>query len=262
MKIAVLIADSYGEPFETIRNTCSDQIWSNHDGKIDVFTMIGNRENNRSRILNNASNKLKYTKFWPLQRVIDKTTLFHYKIHLPSVEQVGTVLNVNISEGLRYLGPKILASASYLFEKGYDVVYKTTLSSVVQRKIMLSILEEIDLSTEFYGGSIAGTQQFRFASGANLVMNRKLFELVREHLSVWDFADYDDVALGKIARRNALEISEIETLNIDSVSHLESLPDSAIKNVPHFRCKSNVIPRDDVQIIRRLIERLTVINRE
>lgn len=260
MKIAVLIADSHGEPFETIRKACLGEIWQGLDGTVDIFTMIGFRENLRSRIMNNASNKLKYTKLWPLQRAIDKATLIHFKYSLPKVEEIGNVLNVEVSEGLRYLGPKFLASISHLFEKGYDVVYKTTLSSVVQKKILLETLEEIDLNLVFYGGSIVGTQRFKFVSGANLAINRKLFELVKANISDWDFADYDDVALGKIVRKNNLSISEIKTLNISSALQLESLPDSTLKCVPHFRCKSNSIPRDDVQIIEKLLERLAVIN--
>jgi hypothetical protein len=256
MRIAVLVADTHGEPFQSLKNEIFEKTWGNLSSEIDVFTMLGQTGTTRSRILNSISNDLKYSKFWILQRLIDKATLWRYKFQLPKVACVGNEITVEIPEGLRYLGPKYLASLSYLFNQDYDVVYKTTLSSVVQPHILLANIKAIDLEREFYGGSTVGNKNRYFVSGANLTINKTMFELVESQLLFWDFSDYDDVALGKIAKKLNVPITQINTLNIDSLDSLAAFGDSDLVNVMHFRCKSISIPRSDGEIIMKLIERL------
>lgn len=260
MKIAILLADSYGEPFEEIRNICLNRIWSYENPKIEIFTMIGKKENKISKVMNLTSNSLKYSRFWPLQRVLDKTTLVKYKFKLPKVNQVENILQVDISEGLRYLGPKFLASIQHLYNCGYDVIYKTTLSSVVQVEKLAEILLKSDLNSILYAGSVIEVGERRFVSGANLALNRKTVELVINSHYKWDFADYDDVALGKIARTKNISIIEISTLNIESLTKLKSYSDSELRKIVHFRCKSIENPRNDIQIIDALLDRMAKIN--
>jgi hypothetical protein len=260
MKIAVLIADSYGEPFEEIRNNYLNQIWKDSKPSMDVFTMLGHKETPITSMLNFISNSLKYSRIWPVQRAIDKITLSGYKFRLPKVSRVENNLNIDVSEGLRYLGPKFLASIQFLYQNGYDVVYKCTLSSVVQVEKLLEILRENETESVFYAGSIVEIGERRFVSGANLALNRKAIELIKSKRSKWDFADYDDVALGKIVNLNDVVISEINTLNIGSLPELERVSNSQLSKIVHFRCKSTENPRNDIQIIDALLKRLAKIN--
>lgn len=260
MKIAVLIADSYGEPFEQIRNDYLERIWNNPNPTIEVFTMIGKKQNKISNIMNFTSNSLKYSHYWPVQRILDKITLAKYKFKLPKVNQVGNILHVDVSEGLRYLGPKFLASIQHLYKNGYDVIYKTTLSSVVQVDKLVEILLKSEPNSMLYAGSVIEIGERYFASGANLALNRETIKLVRDKCNKWDFADYDDVALGKIARANNISITEISTLNIESLTKLTSYSNSELSKTVHFRCKSSENPRNDIQIIDALIDRLANIN--
>ena len=260
MKIAILIADSYGEPFEEIRNSCLNRIWNYENSKIEIFTMIGKRENKFSKVMNLTSNSLKYSRFWPLQRVLDKITLVKYKFKLPKVNQVENILLVDISEGLRYLGPKFLASIQHLYDSGYDVIYKTTLSSVVQVEKLAEIVFKSDSYSMLYAGSVIEVGERRFVSGANLALNRQTLKLIRNKYYQWDLADYDDVALGKIARANNISITEISTLNIESLAKLNRYSDSELREIVHFRCKSIANPRNDIEIIDALLDRLAKIN--
>jgi hypothetical protein len=170
------------------------------------------------------------------------------------------VLKVEVSEGLRYLGPKYLASVQFLFNEGYDIVYKTTLSSVVQKDLLLNLLENVKPDIAFYAGSIVYSGNRQFASGANVALNQTMFNLVTMNLKKWDFADYDDVALGKIAAQENVVISEISTMNIGSVRELNLLTESQLSRTVHYRCKSTDSPRNDVEIIDKLLKRLGKIN--
>ena len=260
MKIAVLIADSHGEPFETIRKKCLEEIWQKTPSEISVFTMIGKEVDFFTRILNAVSSRLKYSALWPIQRLFDKITLQRFKCRLPSVQLDDNVLKVEVSEGLRYLGPKYLASVQFLFNEGYDIVYKTTLSSVVQKDLLLNLLENVKPDIAFYAGSIVYSGNRQFASGANVALNQTMFNLVTMNLKKWDFADYDDVALGKIAAQENVVISEISTMNIGSVQELNLLTESQLSRTVHYRCKSKDSPRNDVEIIDKLLKRLGKIN--
>jgi hypothetical protein len=164
---------------------------------------------------------------------------------------------VKVPEGLRYLGPKFLASAKYLFDDGYDLVYKTTLSSVVQHELFLAKLKTMSSDKLIYAGSKIGARDKSFVSGANLLINKEMFNIIYKDRVWWDFADYDDVALGKIARKNNVKILEVETLNLDSLESLAKYSDLELRKIMHFRCKSSAIPRNDGEIISGLLERLS-----
>jgi hypothetical protein len=256
MKIAVLIADSYGEPFETLREYSLTHCWNPLPLNLNVFTMIGKPEKGINRSLNKFSDGVKYSKFWPFQRLVDATLLSRYKTKLPSVTRIDNTLHVDISEGLRNLGPKFLASIEYLFSHGYEYVYKTTLSSVVQKDKLIQIASHFPEGTKVYAGTIVGQNGKFFASGANLLINKEMFELISKNKKNWCFSDYDDVALGKIARTHGVAIYEMNTINIPSVETLNQVTITQIRNSVHFRCKSTAIPRNDIEIIEKLLKRI------
>jgi len=254
-KIAVVVADSYGYPFEEIKKLVQPLIWNFIDPP-DIFYMRGQEPNLIATILNNFSDKQRYTKLWPIQRAVDQI-----QINLTSMRGVSTFVKddqivIDIPEGLRFLGLKLLRSLNCLYEMGYEVVYKTTLSSIVNGENFRNVTEAIQDDYPFYGGTPINFGRHPFASGANLMLNRKSIAELINRQSQWNHGLLDDVAIGRLLE-NYAEISEISTLNIASKTQLASISDSQLRSITHFRCKSALTVRDDVQIMLALHERLS-----
>jgi hypothetical protein len=253
-RIAVLIADSYGEPFETIKAIIQPQLWESLPD-VDVFYMRGTEPNSVQNKLNTFTDKVRYKKYWPIQRFFDQIQISHIAKKNYEVERRHKDLFINLPEGLRYLGLKLIKSLNYLYIENYDVVYKTTLSSLVNPRNFKKITAEIDLSVPFYGGTPINFGVRPFVSGANLMINRKTIEIILNSLHKWNHGLLDDVAIGRVLEGHA-NIKPILSLNFSSVSEVLSIPNSEIQSAMHFRCKSSKLKRDDVEIMKKVIKRI------
>jgi hypothetical protein len=253
-RVAVIIADSYGEPFESIKSEIQPTLWK-FSKSLDTFYIKGNKPNKFQNHLNEFTDSKRYSKLWPIQRSIDQIHLGLQSRKIVDTDLIGEDLHVDIPEGLRYLGLKVMRTLEYLYERQYDVVYKTTLSSLVNQKNFLSEISRIDLARPYYGGTKVNFGSHPFASGANLMVNGKTMEILLSSKRKWNHGLLDDVSLGRLLE-NKVEISEISTLNVSSLDALNSLTDSELAHTTHFRCKSANYVRNDIEIMRELIKRL------
>jgi hypothetical protein len=253
-RIAILVADTYGEPFETIKREVHPKIWRGFEN-IDVFYMIGKHPTKVQDLLNKFTDNIRYTKAWPVQRLFDQLQLSPVANSLPSVVGQNSELEIDIPEGLRYLGLKFLTSIKFLSENNYDLIYKTTLSSIVNPKIFSKITQEIELKQPFYGGTLINNGNRPFVSGANLLINRSTSEIVMSSLARWNHGFLDDVALGRLLE-GTVAITPIPSMNIGSLHDLESRTNLELGEVMHFRCKSSDLLRNDVEIMRKLLMRM------
>jgi hypothetical protein len=257
--IAILITDSFGEPFEEIRIKYGPTIISEAKKHgIDCFFIKGTRPSKVTDLAERFSNKLRYSPMWPLQRLFDEITLATFRLKSPSVVRAEEQLSVNVQEGLRTLGVKVLAGFRYLSHE-YVYVLKITSSSVINFKVFLKTLEQFQIESNqpLYAGSIIRfNRNMDFVSGANLLLNRESIKLLGAKRFYWSHGNLDDVAIGKIMKKSKIAPQEMTTLNLHSVDEAKSLKELDIAAVGHFRCKSSSNPRNDLQIIHTLIERL------
>jgi hypothetical protein len=253
-KTAVIVADSYGSPFEELKIRIQPEIWS-HISDIDVYYMLGTRPNARSKILNKTSESLRYTKLWPLQRTYDNVVLNSRFRKIPKVLITGNQINVDVNEGLRQLGRKSLAAYHYLYESGYENIYKTTLSSIINPTPFAKIIDLIDSDKPQYTGTVINFGKYPFVSGANLLMNRKAVKILLNKKSHWQHGLLDDVAIGRLLYNCLIDLG-LKTINIQKVEEIDDLSHADISSNIHFRCKSSNTPRNDLEIMRRMIGKI------
>ena len=257
--IAILITDSFGEPFEEIRIKYGPTIVSEAKKHgIDCFFIKGTRPSKVTDLAERFSNKLRYSPLWPLQRIFDEFTLATFRLRSPGVVRAEEQLNVGVQEGLRTLGVKVLAGFRFL-SHDYVYVLKITSSSVINFKVFLDTLKQFQIegNQPLYAGSIIRfNKNMDFVSGANLLLNRESIKLLRAKRFFWSHGNLDDVAIGKIMKKNKVVPREMSTLNLHSVDEVTSMKELDISAVGHFRCKSSSNPRNDLQIIDTLIKRL------
>jgi hypothetical protein len=217
--------------------------------------MRGYEPNSLQVGLNTFTDSVRYKKYWPVQRFFDQVQISLISKKNYEVERKNKDLFINLPEGLRYLGLKLIKSLNYLYIENYDVVYKTTLSSLVNPRNFKEITSEIDMSEPFYGGTPINFGNRPFVSGANLMVNRKAIEIILNSRDKWNHGLLDDVAIGRVLEAH-VKIRPILSLNFSSVSEANLCPISEIQTAMHFRCKSSKPIRDDVAIMENVIKRI------
>ena len=253
-KTAVIIADSYGSPFEELKTRIQPEIWSGISD-IDVFYMRGTRPTFPSDILNKTSEHLRYSKLWPLQRTCDNFVLNSRFRKIPKVLVTENQINVDINEGLRQLGRKSLAAYQYLYESGYENIYKTTLSSIINPTPFAKVIALIDSKKPQYTGTIINFGKYPFVSGANLLMNRRAVKILLNKKGLWQHGLLDDVAIGRLLGDYLVDFS-LRTINIQKIEEVDVLSQNDISNNMHFRCKSSNTPRNDLEIMQKMIGKI------
>ena len=259
LKIAVLIADSRGEPFEEIKTALHPAIWERlRLLGVDVFYVNGLKPTRIQQRLSNFSEDLRYSKLWPLQNLLDKFLLLKFNSRIPPCSVNQGFITVEICEGLRTLGVKMLSAYKYIYQENYDYIFKTTLSSLVNEKAFMALVEELPRDRLVYGGTPVNFGKHPFASGSNTLLNRPALEFIFDNMSQWNHGFLDDVAMGRIFE-GITGITPIASLHIDSMEQISTISAQVMKQTIHFRCKSRSIPRNDVEIIQRLRKRLTAV---
>jgi len=254
-KTAVIVADTDGFPFEELRKSIQDRVWDDfRKSDVNVFYFRGHAQSKFNKKMEEISNKYRYSKLWPFQRVVDAIILYRYNLKLPAVKQSGVDLFVSCPEGLRFLAIKDIAVMNELQKQGYEVIYKTTLSSVCNHDLFMAELKKIK-SEPYYGGTVIKFGKIPFVSGANLMINRAVINIILQNRWKLNLGELDDVAFGKIMWKR-VRITSLNSLNLGTIGQVTALTQSELKETFHFRCKSEKKPRDDKEIIETLLSRM------
>jgi hypothetical protein len=256
-RVAVIIAHSFGETFESLLREIQPKVWARFEAKeIDVFYALGNQPNLLQRALDAISVKFRYSRnLWVVQRLLDRCTLDARNTRLPKVQQTGDTLRVDFPEGHRYMGVKMIAAYKYLFEQEYDIVYRTTLSTVVLPENFRTVIDAIDNDYPFYGGTRISFFEPNFVSGANLFLNKKALKYILDHIENWHHWDLDDVAIGKMLH-GVIKITELTSINVSSLEDAKNIDYKNLDGAVHIRCKSNKPIRNDKEIMTEVLRRL------
>jgi len=253
---AVLIADSFGSPFEELKSQIQPELWSKVSGA-DVFYVRGLKPSRVSEIQNRTSESLRYSHMRPVQRTYDNLALNTKFKKIPSISVTKNEIFVNVSEGLRNLGLKSLAAYDFLYKSGYEIIYKTTLSSIINPNLFTKVIDSIDTDIPLYTGTVINLGKHQFVSGANLILNRKVLSILLERRGDWQHGFLDDVAIGRLLKNYMMDLG-LRTKNLENLDDVKSLSAFDLSNIMHFRCKSSEEPRNDLDIMKSLLKRMCV----
>jgi len=257
-KVAILIADSNLEPFATLRRDIHPVIWAKLESSgVDIFHVIGREPNILHIGLSKMSDRFRYKRYWIFQKLIDKATLNFWNYRKPRVVCENNRICVSVPEGLRYLGIKIRSALFYLDDSGYDFVYKTTASSLVNSSKFIELIENLNKEEiPTYAGQIINTPRHQFISGANLLVNRRTIQILRQSVRRWDNSRLDDVAIGRLLE-GKVKLIDIPMKNFSKSEQVIMESDEVFSEYLHFRCKSDEFPRSDAAIISKVFDRLS-----
>ena len=261
LRIAIVIADCTDEPFKSIKELIHPAIYRPFkESGINIFYAFGKPSTKLVKFYYWLNELMRYTKFGIVQRAVDRVLLRSYNSSLPIVINNNSNLRVDVNEGLRYLGVKMLATFNHLYEEGYDLIYKTTMSSIVSFEHFSRIAHEINMSEPYYGGTLISFPRTNFVSGANLLLNRNALQILLRNSKYWDHGKLDDVAIGDIMHDMNVDIYPLLSFHFNGLSELVNVEPSVLRSAFHIRCKSNAFPRQDVQIMREVISKIEIGN--
>jgi hypothetical protein len=147
---------------------------------------------------------------------------------------------------------KTIKSIEFLLKNmDFDFIFRTNMSSVVDLNKMYNLLNE-NIECAGVVGNYYGQ---KFVSGAGMLMNKKLCELLINNKSSINYNVIDDVSIGKILTDkniNIIELTRFETYNYQN--NIELVNNDMIKNYYHFRCKSDLNHKNTVSLMKKIIK--------
>jgi hypothetical protein len=244
-------------PFDVIRREIYPELESIYgEYGFETYFVYGRRQSNAGRYIRRKVEELRWNRFYLFLRAYDYIFLSIYKFINPRVTLEGKNIKVGVPEDLRHLSIKILHAARFLESKGFEIVVRTTASSLLNPKL-LNVICDSDLIGEdiFYGGrKVDQSDGFSFVSGSFTIFNSHAIRLLFQNRQKLDYSLIDDVCFGKFFRANATEILNIDSVNVTSISDLDVIND--ISQIIHFRCRTGVYDRKDVEVMRTLLKQL------
>jgi hypothetical protein len=255
IRIAIIVANAYGAPFDTIREETFEKNWGRlRQEGVDVFLLSGRKCNQIQTYENFLNEKIRHSKFGFLQRLVNRH-ITNVDITEISTRVEDRTIEVDIPDKLQYLLHKVISSIEVL--KDYDLVFKTTLSSVLQVRQFLAFAEKIHNRHPVIAGTLQELPRFTLVSGSNMLINNKAMLKLIEQSSSLDQGSLDDVAISKFFEGN-IELTNIPSINLSDSEMIAKLSKEQLEKTIHFRCRSSKKERDDVAIIENLLQKFEV----
>jgi hypothetical protein len=228
---------------------------------IDIYYVSGKEQTRSNQLYASISNWLRYKKvLWIIQRLIDQQYLKKFNKKIPTANIEGTTISVDIPEGLPFLGAKMNAAYFLMSDSGYQVIYRTTLSSVVNLNVFMQWVKIAASRDFFYGGSVLNFGKRDFVSGASLLLNQNTVEVIRSNIRKWNHANLDDVAIGKLLERK-IKPTHIDSINISSIEEVDLIETQEFSSAIQVRCKSTSAARNDDLIMKSVLNKFPSIQR-
>jgi hypothetical protein len=256
-KRAILVAMADESPFDLIRREIYPELESIYgEYGFETYFVYGRRQSNAGRYIRRKVEELRWNRSYLFLRAYDYIFLSIYKFINPRVTLEGQDIKVGVPEDLRHLSIKVLHATKFLESKGFEIVVRTTASSLLNPRL-LNVICDSDVIEEdiFYGGrKVDQSDGFSFVSGSFTIFNGNAIKLLFQNRHKLDYSLIDDVCFGKFFKANATKILNFNSVNVTSISDLIDIND--ISQIIHFRCKTGVYDRKDIEMMKILLKQL------
>ena len=259
MRKAVLVAMADEVPFSGIKEEIYPKLVTYYSKRgYETFFVYGRGQNASEYKVRRYIEQIRWNQFHLILRLYDFFALTVYKWKKPKCYLSGKNIYVDVPEDIRHLSVKILSALSLLEEMNFEIIIRTTVSSILNLDVINNCLHSIKSPREIYGGRI--NQQvdgFIYVSGSLTIFNNKCVALLKKNLNKFDFTLIDDVAVGKLMNKlgisPSIRLSTLDIVNNEGLAQMSGIGDFA-----QIRCKSGVRPQDriDSALMRAALEML------
>jgi len=263
--ILIAIAQANTEPWMTIRKEGQEKTWIKV--KIDGAKVIHYQSKNAPFLIRKFDyfhEKIRYRRILGLwQGRFDKviTKFISRKIPKYYYDINNQILTVNSWSTYFFFGQRNIALYDwFLKDTDADFLYVTNSSSYINQRNLLRVIEQFNPNETIYAGNIyltGGSEEF--VSGAGKLLSRKSVEVIRDNWHKHSHETLEDVTLGRFMKNMGISAIPLMSVLVPTVDAVGTLSDSNLRSEFHFRCKSEEIPRKDVEIMRLLHDRISTV---
>lgn len=259
MRKAILVAMADEFPFDQIHREFHPKLegfYSFHE--YDVFYVSGRKQHEISRKVRRRVEEVRWGKYAITLRLYDLVALSLYKLRIPESRVEGRNISVDIPEDLRHLSIKILSALDTLRKLGYQFVVRTTVSSIIDPRVLDRYLPRVDTNIPYYGGRVnRQSDGFNFVSGSFTVLNASAIELLFSSKSSIDFSLIDDVAFGKFFQKSSYSPISIPSIDVGELNS-EKIANLAAEQA-HYRCRTGVKERFDLVVLESIGKKIGIV---
>jgi len=266
MNYSVLVAITQGntEPWTTIWREGQAKTWIQDD--VSGCQVIHFQSINAPYVIkkfDEIHEKNRYRKLLGLwQGRLDKisTKFISKKIPGYSFNINNQILTVNSWSAHFLVGRRNIALYDWFLKyTNKDFLFVTNTSSYINQAHLLKIVQKFNPSDTIYAGYLLPeSEREQFVSGAGKLLSRKSVEVIKNNWHKHTHEALEDVSLGFFMKSMGIIAIPLSRVSLPTPESVMTLPDSILKTEFHFRCKSDEIPRKDVEIMRILYERIKI----
>ena len=261
LRKAILVAMAEEEPFSRIKSEIYPRLTEYYsDHGYETFFVYGRKQKPWERNLRRKLEALRWNSFYPILRLYDFFALWIYKFSSPDCSLYEKNISVDVPEDIRHLSTKMLSALFLLNDLGYEIVIRTTVSSILLPEVIDITLAKADLTKAIYGGRINNQADgFTYTSGSLTVFNNKSIEILKSQKTKIDLSLIDDVAIGKfMIKQKILPSISFNFLDVKNENALVSF--GTEKDIAQIRCKSEGRAEDrfDSALMKSAIEMLKI----
>lgn len=254
LKRAILVAMADEYPFREIHEKLHlelEKIYREYG--FDVFYVYAKKSSKMERKIRRRIEEIRWGKFHLLLRIYDLISLSRFRFSIPKYTLEGKYIRVDVPEDLRHLSVKILSSLEVLNNLGYDLVIRTTASSIFNPHMISIESSRIkDFVGIYYGGrEIRQADGFNFISGSFTIWNREAINFLLNSREKLDYSLIDDVCFGRLFQQNAVTTENQPSINIGDISDFPAR--EQVNKTLHFRCRTGITQRDDLPVMQHLL---------
>lgn len=272
-KVFIVVFHSRQEPWESIARQGQFKTWVPKaiEHKIRVGYCFGPVPKKLVRFLDKEIEKLRWQRggrIADIRNLINKVLAMPFRAVVPNIRELA---NFDAPKGILGLEASVwdlYATARWrqialfdYFLKKTDCEYLVIITSAtyIVPELLLTTLENLD--SEFvYAGPIHGERPGQlFISGAQLVVNRKFAEIALRDRKEIPTHILNDLGLSQVANINNIELINLPTINLESLSEVDDLSNEVLKKNYHFKLKAfdqNSGKRIDVKLFNALHTKL------
>ena len=258
MKRAILVAMADEYPFSEIHEKLHPELESIYEKYgFDVFYVYGRKSSKLERSIRRAIEDIRWGKFYIILRLYDLLILSRFKYLTPNYFVQGKYIRVNVPEDLRHLSVKILCSLEVLQNLEYDLVIRTTASSILNPNLLsLQGTKIVENNIAYYGGrEIKQVDGFNFISGCFTIWNKVSINLLLNSRRSLDFSLIDDVCFGRLFQSVKARTEDLPSMNAGD--DLSSPSRETLQTTYHVRCKTGESERKDLLVMQKLLAIIT-----
>lgn len=263
-RVAIIVTHANQEPYisilEGFRRPNLVQI---DEFTFDIYYLVGRNSRILEDHIRRAVERIRYTSLWPILRVYDSTLLRIASRNLPEVTLVidssgRNFLSIDTPEDQRHIATKVYSAVNFCQSHNYEFLIRTTSNSILNLPRVLDLLRGSKKMDLLYAGrEVMSFKRPSFVSGSLLILNRNSMNYLLKERRNHDYGVLDDVAIGKIFN-SEVEVSKriISSVDYQDIKSVLDFPLDAVQSVLHFRCKANSTPRNDLELMSALAEKL------